>query len=91
MKIQWLNPDRTRAILTKGWFRKRWAEVYQSQTTFHWYYTTTNQRVDDSLACGLWESRDGKREPRAVQPRRVNPWQPVSTLPQARLVERGGV
>lgn len=44
MKIEWLNQEKTRALITKGWFRKRQAEVHQ--TIGGWCFTANGADLD---------------------------------------------
>lgn len=44
MKVQWLDPDRTHAVVTVGWFRKRTAEVHLYPRN-GWYYGPPNVKT----------------------------------------------
>lgn len=79
MKIEWLNDEKTRALVTKGWFRKRCAEVYKASDAW-WRFRANEERVSSFMGSRLDNERDRSR--------RIDPWRPVERMPTARLVER---
>jgi len=96
MKIEFIDEERTEAIITRGIFRKRQAHVkwagigvYEfGGTHYAWVFATTKRQV------GLWtglrlqmaDSAIGRREEREA--RRGREWVPVNTLPPARVVDK---
>lgn len=73
MKVEWLNDQRTKAQVTRGWFRKRSAEVY-IDTYSRWSF------VQPDLWVSWWLARQLRKA------RCNSPWQPVAKLPAARVV-----
>jgi hypothetical protein len=81
MKIEWLNDRRTKALITRGWFRKRQAEVFLYCEGGHWYYTELGgYRVGPHLSYWLQLRLDSARK------NGRSAWKPVSKLPSARVV-----
>lgn len=91
MKIQWLDDERTRAIVTRGWWRKRQAEVRrltdkERADAYHsdrWVFASGDRASE--LNSWLESERDAQRkldEKRAVEERN---WRPVAEIPEARV------
>lgn len=94
MTIHWLNDDCTCAHITVGWFRKRFAVVqrkmvdaytgYGSYKTPRWHHQTTDRD------CGIFHriewARDKELRRREEEAKAPKEWQPVRSLPHARLV-----
>lgn len=98
MKIEWLNDECTEAIVTRGWFRKRWAHVkrgnrlvsgdYSDTYRDCWVFAATGRYVGwrtDSALDGDIARRKAQRERDRIAGKE---WVPVPALPAARLVER---
>ncbi len=77
MTVEWLNYDRTRAIVTVGWFRKRQATVYRDGP--FWYF-------EKKSALGMTVQFEHSRVLDSLRDE-FDPWTPVGQLPQARVVE----
>lgn len=83
MKVQWLNEERTEALVTRGflWWRRQ-ALVYED---YHWRYSRTKDRCDDRLNARLDKIRNRVR----AREYKNKVWLPVSEgLPTARLEQR---
>jgi hypothetical protein len=87
MKIEWLNDDYTEARITKGWFRKRQAHVrritreeWAKQGSSKWFW----RFVPSGNDTGLHEMMECCRAEALVS----DDWQPLSTIPQAKVVRR---
>ena len=76
MKIEFLDETGDRAIVTIGWFRKRYTTVKRSYTDFRdrWLYTIDNKRTSDYTNWRLERARDALR------------WKPIPTLPEAKVM-----
>ncbi len=79
MKVEFLNEQGTRAIITIGWFRKKQAEVSGSSPLQRdWKFVLnglpTPSWVDSAVASTWYKQRN------------LEPWKPVAKLPVARLL-----
>lgn len=81
MKIEWLNEERTRALVTIGWFKKRQADVFLYCEGGHWYYVK-HGRNGPWLPFLMQLSLDRARK------KLRSAWQPVASVPVARVVRR---
>ncbi len=90
MKIEWLNKERTKALLTRGWLRKRNALVHAQVVTrtghygntykvHEWYYSDTGTGCSDGMDTKLNDARSD-----AIH---RDPWRAVSDMPVARVVK----
>lgn len=77
MRIDWLNTERTEAVITRGFWRwKKRAEVVLFEPKGKratWYYTRSRIKVPEWLACDLdeaqdWDSVEAPPEARALPP-----------------------
>lgn len=86
MKVQWLNEGLTRAMVTTGWLKKRYAIVVCKSTQWQndkseWRFESGNS-VDDNTWWYVGRSRRN-----TLEARRTNEdWKPVTKLPEARIV-----
>lgn len=99
MVIQWLNSDMTEALVTRGWWRwKRQAhvvylephEVVGYPRLRGWYHVATQRACDHRLVqlIGKHSGREARKQHRAlVAERERGNWQPVRSLPKARVVK----
>jgi hypothetical protein len=76
MKVEWLNDERTRARITRGWFRKRCAEVYRHNGDIRWYFVVTDAFVGNALDYAMDVARMNSA------------WEQVVALPKAIATER---
>lgn len=96
MKIQWLNPECTSAVITRGWFRKRTAIVQRTWNAewreWHWHFAS-GRYVSDSdkkLAVSLTEARQDELD-RQIDARRKQDdqrdWVDTGSFPKARALK----
>lgn len=103
MTIEFLNDERTEAIITRGllwwkrrahvkWESARWADEHKIQhISSGWYYLGTEERLEESLVNRVERAATGVRYKREAE-RKASNWKPVkdieTKLPAARLLER---
>ena len=97
MRIEFLDPECTTAIVTRGWFRPKWARVARLATSGHlaghatpdgeWHFTATNRRVAevDSIIEHALNAAARKAARKRDDDR---DWLDTGKFPRARLVER---
>lgn len=105
MKVFWLNPEKTRARLVRGLFKKQQAivKVSEHRTTckcpcispwsihyvLEWDYEATSRRCSDAINCFLHHTRERHEN---EEKSRIE-WTPVDNtvapLPTARLLTTG--
>ena len=86
MKIEWLNDEMTEAIVTRGWLwlkRRAHVERFEPEHTYdpRWRHVES-KNVDSSVS---WEC-ECERDYVIEQRRLDGDWQPVRSLPKARVV-----
>jgi hypothetical protein len=87
VKIEWLNDEMTEAIVTVGWFRKRQARVRIEHNVYSadsWHHVTTGNGLSDAQRRVLNRTRESVFRDRAA----AKEWQPVRSLPPARVVSK---
>ncbi len=80
MKIEWLNSERTKARLTRGWFTRRSADVVfleAASGNYRWYYK-------DKTRCQYSDAIEDARD----KANKDDQWRPVGQVPSARLVSK---
>lgn len=95
MKIEWLNGDRSEAIITRGFFRKRCAHVKRSSEQadkgcIAWWYAGSDTWVHNDLDDDLEVARRGaERAERAAkrEAEQLRHWVKPAKLPTARVVK----
>jgi hypothetical protein len=85
MRIDWLNDDLTEARVTRGfWWWKR-VTILRGTHPPVWSYPSGEQMLDGALILLL----DRKRRRELLRRGFDRNWQPVRSLPSARVVKRG--
>jgi hypothetical protein len=91
MKIEWLNDEMTEARLIRGWFRKQHATVKLTPMRHvsgnYWAFAPSGDEVGDSIRraiehdkrCEEWRRKEAIKE---------SNWQPLRSLPSARVVTK---
>lgn len=92
MRITWLNPSLTEALVTRGWWRwKRQAMVQSVQSKSgaydKWVFAGTDVEVDWKVRRYLNDAITEIYVKRIREAERCN-WQLVSSLPEAKAVKR---
>lgn len=89
MKITWLNPQLTEALVTRGWWRwKRQARVQSKSGAYErWVFAGTDVEVDWKVRRYLNDAVTQIYVERIREAERSN-WQPASSLPEAKAVRR---
>lgn len=80
MKVEFTNPERTEAILVRGWWSKKIANVFKDPKD-GWCYSGNGYTLD-------YEERHAMEyaEARAIHEAREANWFPTPPLPRARLL-----
>lgn len=86
MKIEFLNPECTEAIVTRGWWRKRQAHVERG--SYRWQFVSTGRQVSAWVNARIDAafSREIRRRDDEVNAGRE--WVDTAPFPKARLLER---
>ena len=83
MRIEWLNGEMTEALVIKGWFRKRQARLLRTEYYGPvWKFAVSGNEAGGSLRRALESERRREERRREID----RDWQPVESLPSARLL-----